>query len=264
MRIDVLSIFPQMFDNPMGMSIVGRAREAGLLDFHAHDLREWTHDRHRTTDDEPYGGGQGQLMKVEPVFEALDDLLGIAHEGAPGIAHEGTQDTAHEEISGVTAVICFAPYGETFNQGLAAHLASYKRLVLVCGRYEGLDERIYTRADYIISMGDYILTGGELPAMALTDAVCRLLPGVLGDEQSNVDESFSDSLLEYPQYTRPAVYRGLAVPDVLLSGDHAKIAAWRRKMSIIRTAQFRPDLLATAELTKEERGLVALLFESGA
>ncbi|MCL1891350.1 MAG: tRNA (guanosine(37)-N1)-methyltransferase TrmD [Coriobacteriia bacterium] len=236
MRIEVLSIFPQMFNDPMGMSIIGRAREAGILDFEAHDLRTWTHDKHRTTDDEPYGGGQGQLMKVEPVFEALDELL----QTEPA------------------TVIFFAPFGEPFTQQVASELSEQERLVLVCGRYEGLDERVYTQADRIISMGDYIVTGGELPAMMLTDAVCRLLPGALGDELSNVDESFTQGLLEYPQYTRPASYRDLDVPDVLLSGDHAKIAAWRRKMSIIRTAQLRPDLLAAAELSKEEQALVIL------
>ena len=237
MRIEVISIFPQMFDEPMSLSIIGRARTFGLLDFRAYDLRDWTHDRHRTTDDEPYGGGQGQLMKVEPVFEALDELL--------------------DEEKGPATVICFAPHGETFNQSLAAEFATHERLILVCGRYEGFDERVYTRVDRIISMGDYILTGGELPAMILTDAVCRLLPGALGDDQSNIDESFANGLLEYPQYTRPAQYRDLAVPDVLLSGDHARIAAWRRIMSIMRTAQFRPDLLATTVLSEEERRLAA-------
>lgn len=247
MRIDVLSIFPHMFDDPMSMSIIGRAREAGLLEFQAHDLRDWTHDRHRTTDDEPYGGGQGQLMKVEPFFEALDDLL---------CAVKRQVDSVSVVPAPSPTVVCFAPHGETFNQNIAAELATVEHFILLCGRYEGIDERVFTRVDRILSMGDYILTGGELPAMVFVDALCRLLPGALGDERSNLDESFSHDLLEYPQYTRPARYRDLAVPEVLLSGDHAKIDAWRRRMSIIRTAELRPDLLARASLSKEERILL--------
>jgi len=234
MRIETLSVFPQMFEGPMDASIIGRARRMGKLEFAAHDLRDWTHDRHRSTDDEPFGGGQGQLMKVEPVFEALDDLL----------ADEPAQ------------VLFFTPVGETFTQSIAQQLAREQRLVMVCGRYEGFDERVYTRADRCISLGDYVLTGGELAAMVVTDAVCRLLPGVLGDELSNIEESFHGNLLEYPQYTRPASYRGLSVPEVLLSGDHAKIAAWRRRQSIIRTARLRPDLLPDAELSEQEWDLV--------
>ena len=185
MRIETLSVFPQMFEGPMDASIIGRARRMGKLEFAAHDLRDWTHDRHRSTDDEPFGGGQGQLMKVEPVFEALDDLL----------ADEPAQ------------VLFFTPVGETFTQSIAQQLAREQRLVMVCGRYEGFDERVYTRADRCISLGDYVLTGGELAAMVVTDAVCRLLPGVLGDELSNIEESFQGNLLEYPQFTRPASYR---------------------------------------------------------
>ena len=234
MRIETLSVFPQMFTGPMDASIIGRARRMGLLEFTAHDLRDWTHDRHRSTDDEPFGGGQGQLMKVEPVFEALDDLL----------------------VAQPAQVLFFTPVGERFSQVIAQQLASEERLIMVCGRYEGFDERVYTRADRCISLGDYILTGGELAAMVVTDAVCRLIPGVLGDELSNVEESFNDNLLEYPQYTRPATYRDLSVPEVLLSGDHANIAAWRRRQSIIRTARLRPDLLHLAELSEQEWGLV--------
>jgi tRNA (guanine37-N1)-methyltransferase len=234
LRVETLSVFPQMFEAPMSLSIIGRARKAGILDFAAHDLRDWTHDNHNTTDDEPYGGGAGQLMKVEPVFEALDDLL--------------AQESAR--------VIFFTPVGVPFNQHLAAELAQEQRLIMVCGRYEGFDERVYTRANLCLSLGDYILTGGELAAMVVTDAVCRLLPGALGDEQSPLDESFSAGLLEYPQYTRPATYRGMEVPEVLLSGNHRMIAEWRRKQSIIRTAQIRPDLLEQAELSEREWELV--------
>jgi tRNA (guanine37-N1)-methyltransferase len=229
--IETLSVFPQMFETPMDLSIIGRARRAGILEFKAHDLRDWTHDNHNTTDDEPYGGGAGQLMKVEPVFEALDDLL----EGGP----------AH--------VVFLTPVGAPFTQDMAADFARRERLILVCGRYEGFDERVYARADACVSLGDYVLTGGELAAMVVTDAVCRLLPNALGDERSPLDESFCAGLLEYPQYTRPAAYRGLEVPEVLLSGNHRMIAKWRRKQSIIRTAQLRPDLLGQAELTDEER-----------
>jgi tRNA (guanine37-N1)-methyltransferase len=241
MRIETLSVFPEMFEVPMGTSIIGRARKAGFLDFVAHDLRDWTHDRHNTTDDEPYGGGAGQLMKVEPVFEALDDLL-----------------QCHP-----AEVIFFTPVGERLTQALAEELAGCERIIMVCGRYEGFDERVYTRATRCISLGDYVLTGGELPAMVLTDAICRLIPGVLGDDQSNKDESFSAGLLEYPQYTRPANYRGLTVPEVLLSGDHGKIAAWRREQSIIRTARSRPDLLAGAALSEQEIMLANKYKETG-
>jgi tRNA (guanine37-N1)-methyltransferase len=240
MRVETLSVFPGMFEAPMGLSIVGRARKAGILEFTAHDLRDWTHDNHNTTDDEIYGGGAGQLMKVEPVFEALDDLLAA--------------EPAH--------VVFFTPTGIPFTQRLAQELTEKRRIIMVCGRYEGFDERVYTRADACISLGDYVLTGGELAAMVVTDAVCRLLPGALGDEQSPIDESFSTGLLEYPQYTRPASYRGLEVPEVLLSGNHRLIAEWRRRQSIIKTAQLRPDLLGSCDLTEEEWELVRGLQES--
>ena len=221
MRIETLSVFPEMFETVMATSILGRAREKGILEYVGHDLRAWTHDRHKTVDDEIYGGGPGQLMKPEPFFEALDELL----------ANEPAQ------------VLIFTPHGERFDQEMARELACQPRLLMICGRYEGFDERVYTLADRCISLGDYILTGGELAAMVVSDAICRLLPGALGDEQSSVDESFSQGLLEYPQYTRPASYRGMEVPEVLLSGNHAAIAEWRHKMSIIKTAEHRPDLL---------------------
>jgi len=221
MKIETLSTFPDMFSGVMGASIMKRAQEKGLLEFRAHDLRDWTHDVHRTTDDAPYGGGPGLLMKVEPIFEALDDLL----------------------ASEPATVIFTSPSGERFTQESARELAGEERLLFVCGHYEGIDERAYTRADRVFSIGDFVLTGGELPAMVMTDAVCRLIPGVLGDDQSSEDESFADGLLEYPQYTRPASYRGLDVPAILLSGDHAKIAAWRREQALERTRERRPDLL---------------------
>ena len=229
-----------MFTDYMSLSIMGRAVKKGALEFHAHDLRDWTHDRHRSTDDEPYGGGQGLLMTCPPVFEALED-----------ISASGPKPT----------VIFFTPTGQPFNQAAAQELACHERLVMVCGRYEGFDERVYSLADRCYSLGDYVLTGGELAAMVVTDAVVRLLDGVLGDDASAVDESFAGSLLEYPQYTRPASYRGMGVPEVLLSGDHGKVAAWRREQSVIRTAQMRPDLLEQAELTDSEQRLVDVILE---
>ena len=235
MIIDVLTIFPRMFDAPLSESIVGLARERGLLELRCHDLRTWTHDRHRSTDDAPYGGGPGMVMKPEPIFEALDALREL--EDDPGF------------------VVFLTPSGRRLTQGLVEALAQKERLVLVCGRYEGFDERVMTRADLELSIGDYVLTGGELPAMVLVDAVARHVPGVLGDEESAADESFADGLLEYPQYTRPQEFRGLGVPEVLLSGDHGRIAAWRREQSVLRTARVRPDLLDNASLCAAERAI---------
>lgn len=232
MIIETLSVFPDMFEGPMSTSIIGRARKRGILEFHAHDLRDWTHDRHRSTDDEPYGGGAGLLMTCPPIFEAVDEL-------------SSTGPAPH--------VVFFTPAGEPFRQSMAAELAGMERVLMVCGRYEGFDERVYTLADRCISLGDYVLTGGELAAMVVTDAVCRLLPGALGDEMSAVEESFSDGLLEFSQFTRPAEYRGMAVPEVLLSGDHAAVDAWRRRDAIEKTARLRPDMLADAQLSDEER-----------
>lgn len=232
MIVETLSVFPEMFEQVMSTSILGRACKKGILDFHAYDLRDWTHDRHRTTDDEIYGGGAGLLMCCPPIFEAVDE-----------IASSGP----------VPHIIFFTPTGQPFTQDMAVELSSYERLLMVCGRYEGFDERVYTLADRCISLGDYVLTGGELAAMVVTDAVCRLLPGALGDENSAVEESFSDGLLEFPQYTRPASYRGMDVPELLLSGNHAAIAAWRRCAAIEKTALLRPDMLDAAELTDEER-----------
>ena len=221
MIVDVLTTFPDMFEGPMGTSIIGRARTSGALELRTHDLRDWTHDRHRTTDDEIYGGGAGLLMKCEPIFEALDDL------GA-GPADE---------------VVLFSPAGTPFSQAMAEELSQKPRIIFVCGHYEGVDERVYSRATRVVSLGDYVLTGGELAAMVVTDAVTRLLPGVLGNDMSAVEESFSSGLLEHPQYTRPAEYRGMRVPSILLSGDHAKIDAWRRDRAVERTLALRPDLL---------------------
>jgi tRNA (guanine37-N1)-methyltransferase len=237
MIFDVITIFPSMFEGPMSASVIGIARERGLLEVRTHDLREWTHDRHRTTDDEPYGGGPGMVMKPDPIFEALDAVQSLEDE--PGY------------------VIFLTPSGAPFSQKLAVDLASMERLVLVCGRYEGIDERAVTRADLELSIGDYVLTGGELPAMVVIDAVSRHVPGVLGDDESSVDESFAEGMLEYPQYTRPRELRGIAVPEVLLGGDHARIAQWRREQALRKTARVRPELLAGVALSDDEKQIVA-------
>lgn len=237
MLIETLSVFPELFEPYMSTSIMGRARTRGIFDFNAYDLRDWTHDRHRTVDDEPYGGGAGMLMKVQPLHEAVTDIASRG-EARP-------------------RVVFFTPCGEPFTQHVAERLSRTGRILLVCGRYEGMDERAYDLADERLSIGDYVLTGGELAAMVVADAVVRLLPGALGDDMSSVDESFATApgggLLEYEQYTRPAEFLGRGVPDVLLSGDHARVDAWRRESSIDRTCRWRPDLIASAELTDGER-----------
>lgn len=230
MLIETLSTFPHMFDSVMGASMMRIAREKGILEFRTHDLRDWTHDRHRTTDDDPYGGGQGLLMKCGPVFEAYDALCAAA-------ADEGR---------GRPCTVFLSPQGERFTDAVACELGREQHLLFVCGHYEGMDERVYSLADRTVSLGDYVLTSGELASMVVIDAVVRKLPGVLGDENGAADESFADCLLEYPQYTRPATFRGMEVPAILLSGDHAKVARWRREQSLERTARLRPDLIERA------------------
>ena len=221
MKIDVLTLFPAMFAGPLDESIVRRAREAKLLELKIHNLRDWTHDRHKTVDDKPFGGGPGMLLKVEPLFEAVESLQ-------------------REK----TKVILLSPSGRKFDQSIARELAQQEDIILVCGSYEGFDERVRKAlADDELSIGDYVLTNGALPAMVVIDAVARLLPGVLGDDESSHDESFSHGLLEYPQYTRPAEFRGMKVPEVLLSGNHAEIGKWRREQAKLRTEKQRPDLL---------------------
>jgi len=221
MKIDVLTLFPGMFAGPLDESIIMRARRAGLLDLSIHQLRDYAHDRHKTVDDRPFGGGPGMLLKPEPIFEAVEN-----------IARDSTR------------VILLSPAGRSFTQAVARELAGRDDLLLVSGHYEGFDERIRQElADDELSIGDYVLTNGALAAMVIIDAVTRLLPGVLGDDQSANEESFSDGLLEYPQYTRPAEFRGMKVPEVLLSGNHAEIAKWRAEQARMRTEQRRPDLL---------------------
>lgn len=222
MKIDVLTLFPGMFAGPLDESIVRRARDTGRLDLQLHNLRDWTHDRHKTVDDRPFGGGPGMLLKPEPIFEAVESLAGDS-----------------------TQVVLLTPQGRRFEQAIARELAKKSHLLLVCGSYEGFDERIREAlADDELSIGDYVLTNGALPAMVVIDAVTRLLPGVLGDDSSATEESFSQGLLEYPHYTRPAEFRGMKVPDVLLSGHHAQIERWRHEQAASRTRQRRPDLLA--------------------
>jgi tRNA (guanine37-N1)-methyltransferase len=221
MKIDVLTLFPAMFAGPLDESIVKRARDAGLLDLKIHNLRDWTHDRHKTVDDRPFGGGPGMLLKPEPLFEAIESLK-------------------REK----TRVILLSPAGRKFDQAIARELAQSEDLLLVTGHYEGFDERVREGlADDELSIGDYVLTNGALPAMVVIDAVTRLLPGALGDDESSHDESFSQGLLEYPQYTRPAEFRGMKVPDVLVSGNHAEIEKWRREQAKLRTKERRPDLM---------------------
>lgn len=240
MRFETLSVFPEVFAPYLDASIMGRAQRAGILDFAAHDLRDWTHDRHRTVDDAPFGGGQGMLMKPAPIFEAVEAL-----------SAEGPRPH----------VVFFSPCGRRYDQSCAEALSHEERVLLVCGRYEGMDERAYELADDVFSLGDYVLTGGELAAMVVIDSVVRLLPGALGDAMSAKDESFSDGLLEYAQYTRPASYRGMDVPEVLLGGDHAKVDAWRRRSAVERTARWRPDLIEGADLTPDELALARAVTE---
>ncbi len=221
MKIDVLTLFPGMFSGPLDESIIARARKGGLLELSIHNLRDYAHNRHKTVDDRPFGGGPGMLLKPEPIFEAVEKI-------------------ARPE----TRVVLLSPVGRVFTQEIARELAQQPDLLLVSGHYEGFDERIRQElADDELSIGDYVLTNGALPAMVVIDAVTRLLPGALGDDQSAYEESFSRGLLEYPQYTRPAEFRGLKVPEVLLSGNHAEIAKWREEQSRLRTRERRPDLM---------------------
>jgi tRNA (guanine37-N1)-methyltransferase len=245
MRIDLFTLFPAIFDAYLQESILKRAQAAGLLTVQAHNIRDYATDKHHVTDDAPYAGGGGMVMKPEPIFAAVESALQIPKSQNPKIP-----------------IILLSPTGRKFTQTVARELARHERLALICGRYEGVDERV--RQHLItdeISIGDYVLTGGELAALVVVDAVARHLPGVLGDEDAVEDDSFSSGLLEYPHYTRPPDFRGWAVPDVLQSGDHAKIARWRREQSLRRTWQLRPDLLLTAELSEEDKRFLLKLAE---
>jgi tRNA (guanine37-N1)-methyltransferase len=231
MKIDVLTLFPAMFTGPLDQSIIQRARAQGILELGIHDLRKWTHDRHRTVDDRPFGGGPGMVLKCEPIFEAVEQLSGSD-----------------------TRVILMCPTGRPFVQHRARELSQLRHLLLLCPSYEGIDERVRTLVHDEISMGDFVLTSGNLPAMMIIDAVTRLLPGALGDEQSATDESFSQPLLEYPHYTRPAEFRSMRVPEVLLSGNHAEIERWRREQAVERTMTRRPDLIGHETGTRQHKG----------
>lgn len=233
MRFDIFTLLPEVFTPYLQASILEKAANRGLIQVQIHNIRDYTHDKHHITDDMPYGGGGGMVMKPEPMFEAVESVLGTP---TP------------------CPIILLTPQGRVFNQQIASELAAHERIALLCGRYEGIDERIreHLVTDQI-SIGDYVLTGGELPAMILIDAISRLLPGVLGDPDGAADDSHASGLLEYPHYTRPPEFRGQAVPPVLLSGDHAKIAKWRREQSLLRTLRQRPDMLARAPLSEADK-----------
>ena len=236
MRIDMVTIFPEMFAGPFGDSITKRAVDNGILDIHFTNFRDYTEDKHHHVDDTPFGGGAGMVIKPEPMYRAVRDVLGKT-----------------QEFAANRRVLIMDPSGPTFTQEKAKELAGYDQLVFICGHYEGFDARIYKLADEAISIGDYILTGGELPAMVITDAVSRMLPGVLGAPDSAPTDSFYEGLLEFPQYTRPREFEGMVVPEVLLSGNHAKIRQWRRQQSLLVTRKYRPDLLEKADLTENDR-----------
>ena len=235
MRIDLMTLFPEMFTGVFGTSILKRAAERGVLDIHYTNFRAYATDKHRHVDDTPCGGGAGMVLKPEPIYAAVRDVWAT------------TEDLAERRCT-----IIFDPAGEVFTQKTAKEFASYEQLILICGHYEGFDARIYELADRLISVGDFVLTGGEIPAMLVVDATARMLPGVLGDDTSAPTDSFFDVLLSYPQYTRPRTFEGKAVPNVLLSGNHAAIARWRREQSLLATLRHRPELLPRAKLGAED------------
>ncbi len=235
MRFDVLTIFPEIFHSYLRYGVLGKAIEKGIIKVSMVNIRDFASGKHKNTDDRPYGGGEGMVMKPEPIYNALKSI-----------------DREQNSL-----VVLLSPQGEKFNQEMAWELSKYDQLILICGRYEGIDERVRILcAEKEISIGDYVLTGGELAALVVIDAVSRLIPGVLGSEFSNLEESFSDGLLEYPQYTRPRVFKGLEVPEILLSGNHEQIRKWRRREAIKRTFERRPDLLKKARLTKDELSFI--------
>src|SRR5688572_18890841 len=244
MQFEVFTLLPEVFPPYLETSILKRASERGLIKVNIHNIRDYTHDKHHTTDDTPYGGGGGMVMKPEPVFEAVESVLGLTPQTSP---------TPDSKIP----IILLTPQGRVFNQKIAKELSAYPRIFLVCGRYEGVDERI--REHLVtdeISIGDYVLTGGELPALLVIDAISRLLPDVLGDPTGAEDDSHAMGLLEYPHYTRPPEFRGWKAPDILLSGDHAKIEKWRREQALERTFRKRPDMLEKADLSKDDKKFV--------
>jgi tRNA (guanine37-N1)-methyltransferase len=265
MRVDILTIFPDFFRGPLDYGIVRRARETGLVEVSIHDLRNFTKDKHRTVDDRPFGGGEGMVLKPEPIFECLESLGGLARRA------ERVVGSAKE------SVILLSAQGRTLDQSLAAELSSLERIVLICGRYEGVDERVSEHlADREVSIGDYVLSGGELGAAVIVDTVTRLIPGAVGNEASTRQESFTEDafagksaratpdstcvsggLLDYPHYTRPADFRGMAVPEVLVNGNHDQIRRWRRRTALAKTLRNRPDLIERVTLTEEDKELLA-------
>jgi tRNA (guanine37-N1)-methyltransferase len=245
MRFDVVTIFPAMVEQALAAGVVGRAIERGTLAAKVHDLRDFTTDRHRVVDDVPYGGGPGMVLKPEPLFRALDAIV------APGLSEHGESTRAW--------VVLTSPQGTALTQAAAERLAGKTHIVLLCGRYEGVDERVRARVDEEMSIGDYVLSGGELAALVIVDAVARLVPGVVGDEASVVNESFTRGLLDFPHYTRPAEVGEDRVPEVLLSGNHAEIRRWRKRAAVTRTFERRPELLAGAALDDEEREILRQL-----
>jgi tRNA (guanine37-N1)-methyltransferase len=252
MQFEVFTLLPDVFPSYLETSILKRARERGLIDVHVHNIRDYTHDKHHTTDDIPYGGGGGMVMKPEPVFEAIESILELASSHTPP-ASSLAKHPVGAKGEPACPIILLTPQGRVFNQTIATELSQYPRIALLCGRYEGIDERI--REHLVtdeISIGDYVLTGGELPALILIDAIARLLPNVLGDPTGAEDDSHAMGLLEYPHYTRPPEFRGWNAPDVLLSGDHAKIDKWRREQALLRTFNKRPDMLEKTNLSKED------------
>ncbi|MBQ1413911.1 MAG: tRNA (guanosine(37)-N1)-methyltransferase TrmD [Clostridia bacterium] len=234
MRIDILTLFPEMCERVLDESMIGRARRNGLIEVNCHNIRDYTDDKHRRVDDMPYGGGQGMLMKPEPIAACFEAVA--------------------RQCTSRPLLIYLSPKGEVFHQSMARELLTHENICLLCGHYEGIDQRVIdSLVDREISVGDYVLTGGELPALIVTDAVCRMVPGVLAEDACFEEESHYDGLLEHPQYTRPPEWNGLRVPEELLSGHHARIAAWKRRMSLAQTAHCRPGLLAAADLTEDER-----------
>jgi tRNA (guanine37-N1)-methyltransferase len=241
LRFDIITIFPEFFRGVFDFGIVRRARAAGLVEVAAHDLRGWTHDRHKVVDDRPFGGGDGMVLKPEPIFEAVESLTGLAGD-SESFRQAGKR------------VVLLSPQGRSLTQSLAGELAGAAQVVVVCGRYEGVDERVAERlATDEVSIGDYVLSGGEPAAVVLVDAAVRLIPGALGSETSAVNESFSEGILDFPNYTRPVEFRGRRVPEVLLGGHHAEVARWRRRAALRKTRRNRPDLFASVELSEKER-----------
>jgi tRNA (guanine37-N1)-methyltransferase len=240
-QFDIITLFPSMFESPLSEGIISKAQKKGLIDIRVHDLREYTEDRHRTADDTPYGGGAGMVMKAEPIVRAIEAIrLPIEN----------------------TRTVFLTPQGVLLKQEKAKKLSTYSQVLILCGRYEGIDERVLSFIDEEISIGDFVLTGGEIAAMAVLDVVARLVPGVVGDAASVSEDTFSNSLLKYPQYTRPDNFRGLCVPEVLLSGDHKKISEWRSLESLKRTLKRRPDLIEKADLTDKEKKQLENIKES--